>query len=726
MKKVFISFLLFFISFNLLVFDFYFKSQAEKILANSTHELTINFSDTTMNEHDSQEFIDTLIDFSKEENINISQYTYIDDQTINIYSTNLTADNRINLVSGKLPSGKGFISNKDHQLNAQVGVISFPPSNYDVRYFNFDQIKNAGVSNNFMVFSDEKDVTDKLKTDLSKFGTITLEEIYLNHFFHLNKTYLMITFFSFFVYFLVQVNYIIGNRSQIYLHKIWGYSTLSSLNSLTRDLIKPYIYLIIIYIISFIILTIIFNQLHFWIMYVLIIALLLSASLTLVTFTLWFSVRIILQSGQESVRIKGAIPFKNYKVASILIKTVVTMILLVTASISYENLKQLNTSLENYLHWNKTENVYRLNIKLPGDINRQFERSLNDSLFETYTLLDKEKNALLIYTENYTDADFVKEDIEFFYELNTVGEEEFYSPNGRSIIINKNYLDVNPISSVSDKSIHDQFIEDQNVLNILVPKKYSIYENKIKENYLEEFYFQKVEVDNFYNLEINLPPNETDINDLEINIIYVENNQNYFSFNSSTGKNNQNNIHDPIAIVLDGEFDTSAIAAFMTTSVFIIDENKSSAYDNIISILEETDTQNYVNFVVPIYQEFGDYIFYLEQRILQQNIGLLLCISLSIIFTAILIWCFYNQNAYNLYLKFLFGYSFKNRNKELFLTTFFSTYIAGLIAFLLDQSIFIVISMSFLMIIELIVLVIICLSFQRKNVGSILKGEEND
>ncbi len=68
-----------------------------------------------------------------------------------------------------------------------------------------------------------------------------------------------------------------------------------------------------------------------------------------------------------------------------------------------------------------------------------------------------------------------------------------------------------------------------------------------------------------YNKDLGYNLNKTSITDLNINIIYTANKQNYFTFDSNTG-DKKNNIQDPLAIIYNDTIDTSAIGAYATTS----------------------------------------------------------------------------------------------------------------------------------------------------------------
>lgn len=108
-----------------------------------------------------------------------------------------------------------------------------------------------------------------------------------------------------------------------------------------------------------------------------------------------------------------------------------------------------------------------------------------------------------------------------------IKKSKFCSPAGRNIQIDENYLKRNPIQTCNGKAISKLIDYDQNTLNILVPEQYKKYEKKIIKNYKENFYFQKVTIDNYFRKNINKPKNMLKKDKLSINIIYVKSNQSY-------------------------------------------------------------------------------------------------------------------------------------------------------------------------------------------------------
>ncbi|MDK2600350.1 hypothetical protein QO179_21415 [Bacillus stercoris] len=145
-----------------------------------------------------------------------------------------------------------------------------------------------------------------------------------------------------------------------------------------------------------------------------------------------------------------------------------------------------------------------------------------------------------MYADNYSVLERKGGKPIYFYTLNSTKENEVYSPSGRNVTISPNYLKINPIIGIKGKQITKKQLNlDPNTLNLLVPKKYAKFKEKIIKAYKEQFYFQKVEVENMYNKEIGHTSNALKKDRLKINIIYTENSQKYFTFNSELGDINK-------------------------------------------------------------------------------------------------------------------------------------------------------------------------------------------
>lgn len=119
------------------------------------------------------------------------------------------------------------------------------------------------------------------------------------------------------------------------------------------------------------------------------------------------------------------------------------------------------------------------------------------------------------------------------YTMNGMQFAEEIDPNGRCIRVSRNYFVHNPIETADGSDLTGQFVYDDLTLNLLVPEKYRDMEDDIVEAHRDRFYFEKVEAENAYNQEAGISERMNIAKeDLKINIIYVKDGQNYFSFRS--------------------------------------------------------------------------------------------------------------------------------------------------------------------------------------------------
>ena len=158
-------------------------------------------------------------------------------------------------------------------------------------------------------------------------------------------------------------------------------------------------------------------------------------------------------------------------------------------------------------------------------------------------------NILKIINDNnikitiYINKEFIEKNISFLKETNH--EIELLIEDNNTFKINKNYLDINPIVGINNKKIELNDYINNNEITVLVPIKFNIYENDIKKTISDDY-------TGIYNKDNLTPPN--------VNIIYVKDNQSYFTFSTNMAQNNNYEIIDPIAVIVNSEFDPRILA----------------------------------------------------------------------------------------------------------------------------------------------------------------------
>jgi|GEM_PF-5318340 len=208
---------------------------------------------------------------------------------------------------------------------------------------------------------------------------------------------------------------------------------------------------------------------------------------------------------------------------------------------------------------------------LPWD--KQLEFEMNNARF--FAELEAEHNAFIVDTSNFQVIDGQRA-WEIHEQHYLSGEFEHFwpsafCPHGRSIAVSIHYFTHNPIEPVGGGTLLDHVVFDNPyTLNILVPQSLHEYEEDIIAAYRWSFWFNLIEVENIYHEFIGTPLNETPQEDLHINIIWVESNQSYFTFDSRIESDKENLIIDPVVrVLLPDAIHPAQLGSIMQIGVFL-------------------------------------------------------------------------------------------------------------------------------------------------------------
>ncbi|EAD8605343.1 DUF1430 domain-containing protein, partial [Listeria monocytogenes] len=259
----------------------------------------------------------------------------------------------------------------------------------------------------------------------------------------------------------------------------------------------------------------------------------------------------------------------------------------------------------------------------------------------------------------------------------------------------------------------------------IVPNSKKGLEKDIKNTFLDYFYFQKVEVANIYNKALDLPAVALSKEDLSVNIIYAENNQDYFSYDSNTGDFRTGNITDPIAIVYTGNIDSSSIGAHVTSSVYFIDKSNGDAFNAILPLISNSNARE-ITHVRSVYQEVSSEITTLKWQIYQQLIGTIILALCLCSFMVLLVLSYYRENLYKQLIYHVFGYSFWKSSKWFSISNLFVSVFSGILIFILSKEPVALYFSVVILIIELCAIYFIKEKAIYKDFKAILKGEKYD
>lgn len=187
------------------------------------------------------------------------------------------------------------------------------------------------------------------------------------------------------------------------------------------------------------------------------------------------------------------------------------------------------------------------------------------------------------------------------YTMNGMQFAEEIDPNGHCIRVSRNYFAHNPIEAADGSNLTEQFIYDNLTLNLLVPEKYRDMEEDIAAAHRDRFYFEKVEAENSYNQEAGISDRmNLAKEDLKINIIYVKDSQDYFSFRSDCAQQTGCKVEDPIVQIYTGNIHCNYAHSFMSQWVYIPSEAESAeeAYQEISDMIRSCGAEESVQKLV--------------------------------------------------------------------------------------------------------------------------------
>lgn len=718
------------ICFNLIYFKYFSFHKENAILYKNNTELSILYNANTPVKNN---LIDTLKTKSKKLKINISQYVYLDDTTLNIYSSNIGCDNNINLIQGNLPreNSNEYISNIEfNDKNGNAGKIQFPKSDFKIRCYNLDQLKNVGVGNKFIISTKNKESVAEIIELFKEYGKVQILPSPYEPSIGFNIRFIPASLISVLVSaFLLVVSvicYIIKRKSRISLEKLFGYNLISILsNTLTP--------IILIFFIGEIITSTVFT-LHFYFVdkcsyifefYCKSNVYLLVFGITLLLFSILLIIFI-----NKNINIlhilKGQKITEKLNRVVLISKVVISLIVCFLVGLLFNQYNTLQKKLLNVSYWNQTENIYKTCISNQGqDYSLALDREYNNRLYSLYKNLKVHKNAFIIDATNYSVLEENGDNITYLHDVNAQSGNPEYSPYRKSIVIDEGYLNINPIKTSDNTSIHTRLNSKDNVLNVLVPEKYKDVENDLHNSYLDDFYFAKIKVDNIYNKELKLPLNNTKKEDLNINIIYVKNNQKYFTYSDFRGSGKDHHyITDPVCIIYDGKVDNSFLAAYASHSLYFFDNSKGYAYENISRYLKDSETNMVVRQVESVYKDVNEALNDLKVRTKNLLFTLIMLVAIAVVFSITYIRLYYENNSYKLYLKTIMGYNFINIHLNIICVILVVNMTSSLLASIFFKNILVMIWGTLFTILEFIIAMLSTSYLNRQNINKIIKGEK--
>lgn len=581
-------------------------------------------------------------EFSKTNNVEIAQYSFLNSSRKDIYSTMKETYN-------------------------EVLVIPNIFSDKKIKVHNFEELLNVGFKNLLYVNTKNERIMQKLSDELKEDCEIqySLPNITENtSFIYTNTNSFPVFTLYCFLFILILFFYYSRSRKEFAICRLWGYTYPQTYCTLNRVIYIPLLFPLVLngLLAGGIIFKFGLSNPLLQVIYGMILLNIITISLLIL-----LSIIIFLFSF-TAVDNKRRQIMSKVIITSNILRLFLLFLIFLFINNSVEEKKELDKNLDGLTAWSDTKTLFNLQ-EIYSPLNYSdlaTEDVLNNKILKVYQDLSDLDKVFIISTRNFERSNVADDNYDYTYLYDLENEEDLYSPYGRNIVVDRNYLKRHEIKSVNGKNVVDMIDTDDDVLNILVPQKYKKYEGVIEDSFKDWFYFQRVTVTNMYRIAGNKTEIHKELDDLNINIIYIENNQKYFTYNPYAG-DSMNTIEDTIVTVYTENIDNSTLGSYVGSGVFVESEDVDSVLKEISSITEKYGA-NELNSVASVYDKKGEEIQYLENKMGQLLLNTIIIFLFLIMFMMVITYFYYKLFFRELIIKSLYGYPFIYIYKSLFRT----------------------------------------------------------
>ncbi len=258
--------------------------------------------------------------------------------------------------------------------------------------------------------------------------------------------------------------------------------------------------------------------------------------------------------------------------------------------------KQVERTMRNEEDWLQTENIYKM-VADPVSPDDKVNRKIDLDSVDMYRELESSGKIFMIESKNLISLS----DGRLIWQLSEdTDKNNIYSK--RSITVDENYLKKHPVSTASGKDPLKQIVHDDTVQNILVPASMKDKEESIRASFLKDFAFQKIETANKYHAKFKEPKAILTMNDLKINIIYVEDDHKYFTYNKDIFPESMGSVTNPLVIVDTMNVDPNYYHSYLSNAVYF-ESNKPDGFPEIQNIVNKHGLLETYHSVRSIYNE---------------------------------------------------------------------------------------------------------------------------
>lgn len=652
------SFFFFFVL--LFSIDFWLDKQIDEFLYKDIQQVQILFNEN----HSKQEYLDFVNQYSEENELNVSQYTFPEKDKILIYCSN--PQSQINWKK-RLNAMKKYSPNP-----TDTDSYSMMANNrFQIEMKPLNDMVNTGIGNSFYFSEIKKDTLSKF----SRFGQVKIipeDQMDRAAIYKVNGGIVVIALYllTFLLFLLVINSY--TRLNVVSIKKSLGYQKWEIFIQEILDLFPLVLFTNAIISLLFMIYDFAknfsdksFNTVPILVIGITITCIFLAMCSVVDVFACFIKYNADYIRGKKSSR---------YLLLFFYLFCFMAMVGFLY-SFNYAGQKYQEYSYESAAlkDFSKYKDVYMTNvtnqIKRKDDL---VEADYAKKAKNLYRDLSQQKDTFIVTADNFSIVNGAPNNPIFLYQINTENEhDKIVSPYGRSIIVDANYIKKNNIQLVETGKVEELLHSDKGTLTIVVPEKYKQYEHEIRENYLKDYQFRMIEIENMLRDRQAGKIDETSLS-LSVNIVYAKNNQTYFTFNTNHGSaQDRYRIEDPVAIIFEDNLDGVFYGNLFTSGGgFYFYESHPKPYASILDILIKNDLGAIIDQTQSLYSQNGLALMNVRFQLINSIVSILILSILSIFLLLSFLKLLYKYYETIYFLKTSLGYSFWKRNIFSLLTTF--------------------------------------------------------
>jgi len=618
---------------------------------------------------------------TKYADVEISRAVLTDSNTIELYTSDLTLNGRISLMSGEWPQiGSGeFISNFRTEESSNVGQFHDILPSYRLLIRNIDDMVYVGTGGVYTILASDSFTKAELSQLLNQLfqesfvdaSIATRDEGFVELIMHTllggfysydSNEMILFLLVNFLVFLCTVIALISDGITKLKLGSILkthGYSSTKIIRAAISDSLKCMLAGMLIAYLLLVIYAVIASYAFYLgeISALFIIGAFCLIIAYLLIYVLF--VTIYLKITPLISILKGRVPYKIPQALNIISKTVLMFAVSLALVSIADSLNDINYRMRAASNWTLAENVFRINIAEIGQLSDfATEEKVLDGIVPVYDELVTKHLGFIVDSTSIRIDDMRGRT----NELNN-----FEEIMRGSLTVSPNYLRLNPVLSIDDNDVLDLIVEDEYVLNILIPSSLSEQAEKIVSAFTDWFHFQVDEVPNIYNHTLDRPLIEVDKELLQINVIEVRDGQQYFAFHESTKLQEGNMLQDVVVMVYTRNFHPSFIYSMFTHSFYYYTES-TDAFGIAHSIFFDNNLGSLLHSVESAYDTYGEAVLRLQEGITRNILIIIVLLFTYVIFSYNFANNYINKNKSRLFVKKTLGFSAIKRNQVILIS----------------------------------------------------------